>query len=396
MSSLLRDAIVDAKMLREAALKNAETTVIDKYSQEVRDTLEHLLEQEEEAAAPLDLDLGAPDAMATAPPMDMAGPPEMEEGGEAEEVATDIPLAATDDLSGNEGTNLLSLPQTGENVDIEINLDALQEAVSGLQDSEEVDISATMLAELLGLDEASQEGANDLYNVDEDGDEEEEEGEGASSAAALAGSAAAVTATDKSQIKETQTEDDYLDSLVDKITEKLTVDMGATLSGWAGRSSESQKYEMERELAHRRSTDVEEELDTLRKAQEELVFENKQLTESLEQYKQATQELQEGLHDVNLSNARLLYTNRVLRNTSLNERQKTKIADAISKAGSVTEAKTIYQTLESTVGSTPMRGPQSLSEAIGRRGNTVIRASRRESTPSDPIVERMKKLAGIK
>jgi hypothetical protein len=251
-----------------------------------------------------------------------------------------------------------------------------------------------MLAELLGLDEASQEGANDLYNVDED--EDEEEGEGASSAAALAGSAAAVTATDKSQIKETQTEDDYLDSLVDKITEKLTVDMGATLSGWAGRSSESQKYEMERELAHRRSTDVEEELDTLRKAQEELVFENKQLTESLEQYKQATQELQEGLHDVNLSNARLLYTNRVLRNTSLNERQKTKIADAISKAGSVTEAKTIYQTLESTVESTPMRGPQSLSEAIGRRGTSVIRASRRESTPSDPIVERMKKLAGIK
>ena len=396
MSSLLRDAIVDAKMLREAALKNAETTVIDKYSQEVRDTLEHLLEQEEEDVAPLDL--GVPDASADAPAptMDMSTPPEMEEGAEAEEVATDIPLAATDDLSENEGTNLLSLPQTGENVDIEINLDALQEAVSDLRDSEEIDINATMLAELLGLDEASQEGANNLYNVDEDGDEEEEEGEGASSAEALAGSAAAATSTDKSQIKETQTEDDYLDSLVDKITEKLTVDMGATLSGWAGRSSESQKYEMGRELAHRRSTDVEEELDILRKAQEELVFENKQLTESLEQYKQATQELQEGLHDVNLSNARLLYTNRVLRNTSLNERQKTKIADAISKAGSVTEAKTIYQTLESTVESTPMRGPQSLSEAIGRRGTSVIRASRHESTPSDPVVERMKKLAGIK
>ena len=32
MSSLLRDAIVDAKALREAALKNAEAAVIDRYS----------------------------------------------------------------------------------------------------------------------------------------------------------------------------------------------------------------------------------------------------------------------------------------------------------------------------------------------------------------------------
>ena len=39
MSSLLSEAIVDAKALREAALKNAETAVLDKYSEEVRDTL---------------------------------------------------------------------------------------------------------------------------------------------------------------------------------------------------------------------------------------------------------------------------------------------------------------------------------------------------------------------
>ena len=36
MSSLLNEAIVDAKALREAALKNAETSVIEKYSEEVK------------------------------------------------------------------------------------------------------------------------------------------------------------------------------------------------------------------------------------------------------------------------------------------------------------------------------------------------------------------------
>ena len=38
-----------------------------------------------------------------------------------------------------------------------------------------------------------------------------------------------------------------LDSLVDDITEKLTVDMGADLSGWAGRPDFEQKHEIEKE-----------------------------------------------------------------------------------------------------------------------------------------------------
>jgi len=52
MSSLLEEAIVDAKALKEAALKNAEDAVLEKYSQEVKSALSTLLEQEDE------LDLG--------------------------------------------------------------------------------------------------------------------------------------------------------------------------------------------------------------------------------------------------------------------------------------------------------------------------------------------------
>ena len=48
MSSLLGEAIIDAKALRESALKNAESTIIDKYSEEVKKVLDQLLEQEEE------------------------------------------------------------------------------------------------------------------------------------------------------------------------------------------------------------------------------------------------------------------------------------------------------------------------------------------------------------
>jgi hypothetical protein len=86
-----------------------------------------------------------------------------------------------------------------------------------------------------------------------------------------------------------------------------------------------------------------------------------------------------------------------LRNTSLNERQKSKIVEALSSAGSVIEAKTIYETLQSTVEAKPKRSPQSLSEAIGRgRRASVIRATRKETPSEDPYADRMKKLAGIK
>ena len=90
-----------------------------------------------------------------------------------------------------------------------------------------------------------------------------------------------------------------------------------------------------------------------------------------------------------------MYTNRVLGNTSLNERQKTKIVEALSKAGSVEESKVIYETLQSAVGSTQKRSPQSLSEAVKRNSSTTI-PRRREESKSNPHRDRWKTLAGIK
>jgi ubiquinone biosynthesis protein UbiJ len=352
MSNLLKEAIVDASALRESALKNAETTIIEKYSDEVREAVSQLLEQDE-----LSLD------------------GEVDPVGNTEEVAANIPLAATDDLNEEEGDIPAGLPSEGEEIPVNIDLQALQEAVAALEseieESEEIEINEEELAAL--FEEDDEVDVQGQVDVEEPG---------------------AVTAEEDENVEKTMEEDIDLDTLTDAIMEKLTVDMGAELSGWAGRSAESVKWEMEKELAHRRSTDLAQDLKDLKKAHEDLVFENNQVSAQTKKYKQAFQELKETLQTVNLSNARLLYTNRVLRNASLNERQKEKIVEAISKAGSVTEAKTIYQTLESTVVASPKRSPQSLGEAIGRR-TSVIRATRQESTPSDPLTERMKRLAGI-
>ncbi|MBT96417.1 MAG: hypothetical protein CL431_10680, partial [Acidimicrobiaceae bacterium] len=97
-------------------------------------------------------------------------------------------------------------------------------------------------------------------------------------------------------------------------------------------------------------------------------------------------------------NAKLLYINRALENASLNERQKQKIVESISKATTVQEAKIVFDTLHETVSSSSAeKRKNSLSEAVSRR-STLLVAAREEQkqTEANPAFERLRKLAGLK
>jgi hypothetical protein len=350
MSSLLEQAIVDAKALKEAALKNAEAAIVDKYSEEVKSTLNQLLEQDE-----------LTDLLGEEPALDDEAV--MEEEVEADEIAEGVPDAFTEDISEVDGIN------EDDSAEVTIDFAELAEALKSLRD------------EVEGEETLEEEETLDVQTDDEAAEE-------------VADAVALKDAGLEEAKEEIEEEIDFSDALADAIMEKLTVDMGADLAGWAGRSSDDTKYQMEKELAHRRSTEVQEELEALKQANEDLVFENKKLNKTLADYRKVVSSLKENVQDVNLSNARLLYTNRVLRNTSLNERQRTRIVEAISKARSVQEAKTIHETLQSAVQATPRVSPKSLNEAI-TRPSSIIRASRKEDPKVDPFTSRMRKLAGI-
>jgi hypothetical protein len=80
----------------------------------------------------------------------------------------------------------------------------------------------------------------------------------------------------------------------------------------------------------------------------------------------------------------------------LNERQKNKIVEAISQAGSVDEAKMVYETLSNAVGSFDNRGPQSLSEAVEKKGGLTLKPRQTENSNSNPLYNKWQKIAGIK
>ena len=109
MSSLLEQAIIDATALKEAALKNAEAAVLEKYAPEVKKAVEALLEQPEDpmAAPPMPAD-----------PMAAAGP-EMS----ADDI--DAPLAAT------EGEEMCGCPDEEDSEEMVIDFDELSSYVKG-------------------------------------------------------------------------------------------------------------------------------------------------------------------------------------------------------------------------------------------------------------------------
>ena len=397
MSSLLERAIVDAAALKEAALKNAENLVIEKYSEEVREAMQNLLLQEQDPMA----DLGAEGEMDEDPFADI----ETEEDPmadlttpEAENSESDEDELAAQDFADSTIGEIPDAfdPDLGDPDDeiINIKLDSLraelpdeeQDGVFGgdneLED-DELGINITDDEEDLDFD---QDIADEAPEMDADAD-----------------LGVDITPDMVAEVLGEMDIDEDID--IDEILEAVRVDFEPQKSGWAGTPESIMKEYEAMLLAREQDSKVKEENEELRKTVAAIQKENKTLTSAAqklqtqnEKFTTTLEALQEKLETSNVSNAKLLYINRALENASLNERQKEKIVEAISKAETVQEAKIVFDTLQETITSSPAeKKMSSLSEAVSRR-STLLVAAREEQKQkvANPLFDRMQMLAGIK
>lgn len=330
MSSMLEQAIIDAKALKEAALKNAETAIIEKYQDEVRTAVENLLEQEED-----ELGLG------------------MEEPAEEEGVSVEAPEAFS------EGEKLCACPEMEE--EITIDFDSLR-------------------AEMM----------------EEEGEEEDDE-----KAVDFAALAEALEESDE----EDEITEDKIEQMAKEIAEELSVDLKAVGSGTIGVNSVEREEASDFAIAAMRDDEVaaeeEEHLKAVKDLQDRLseaLSSNKELSAKSGKYEKAVSQLKEKLDEANLSNAKLLYTNRVLSSASLNERQKSKLVEAIDKADSIEGTKTIFETLQESLVSGNKKAPKTLNEVANNRNSSpfIPRKQKLEESVEDVFSKRMRVLAGIK
>jgi hypothetical protein len=319
---MLEQAILDAETLRESALKTAEQAVVEKYSTEVRQAVQRLLEQDEDdLGASLGLD---DEAEVSSTVMEKVPMAHLAEEGDQVVVDLENILAAADSTPSDE-EYAQDLETVADNIDI--SLDADDEQLPPGNRDDEIDIDE---AELVAIFKEMM--VVDIPQVELDKAEE------------------ALTQDQKEQDEET------IYTSTAGMDEEDIKELERTRAKFMGVREDNRKL---------RST-----LKTLSGKLEELL----------------------------LQNARLLYANRVLNDTSLNEQQKNKVAELVEKAKSVEEAKTIFETLQKTMAeSQQTQSAQSLSEAVTRRSSVVIsgrRPSAEPTTDSQPTYNRWATLAG--
>lgn len=327
MSSMLEQAIVDAKTLREAAMKSAESAVIEKYSHEVKEAITQLLEQDD--IDPDDID------------------PDEENSADNETTMEQVPMAHFGDDEND----------AGEDEVVVVDLDDIIAAANAEPDEEEFELDRSEIADEIGIDLDADEGELPANRSDEiDLDEND---------------------------------------LVNMFKEMLVVDVP--------------EIEIERaeERVNKDEVEEDEKVETIRtdgmdeddiEEYERTMAKNESLSKENKKFKSLLGQVKNKLQEITLQNARLLYANRVLTDTSLNEQQKNQIAEMVGKAQSVDEAKMVFKTLQKALVSTSKRsGPQSLSEAVTRKSSVIITGNRKEdsSTESNPTISRWAMLAGL-
>tara|TARA_Y100000310_G_scaffold104983_2_gene103310 strand:+ start:15114 stop:16223 length:1110 start_codon:yes stop_codon:yes gene_type:complete len=368
---MLEQAIVDAEALKEAAYKNAEAMMIEKYSGHLKDAISQLLEADGEEED-MELDM----------PVDLGGGDD-EETGEPDNL--DVPSAAT------EGEKLCPCPDEDEIV--EINLDDVAAQANDAADaptSDEFESSEDIAGELSDDDELQLTEAALMQLLDETTYGEDDTDDDA------------ITSASDKDFK-TGVESGTVDKIVKKRGEDLDDDEEQKKrDSWLDEQAD-ETVTSDLEVVSEEETDDEDVTEENTELKEQVANLNKKLGSMQNKnvkLNKLARKLGNKLDELNLNYARLLYTNKALTDLSLNERQKKVMVKSLSQAKSIEEAKVLFEALQSQV-STPTRNKnESLDEVIKNRNTGFL--PRKQQDDDSTLIEhktaaaRWQVLAGIK
>lgn len=103
--------------------------------------------------------------------------------------------------------------------------------------------------------------------------------------------------------------------------------------------------------------------------------------------------LKSELNEINLLNSKLLYTNKIFKAKNLNETQKVKVLTAFDKAETVKEVKLVFETLSE--GLERVSTKELVRESKGFASKTIGSSPKQPVVDTNPMVDRFKKLAGL-
>jgi hypothetical protein len=124
---------------------------------------------------------------------------------------------------------------------------------------------------------------------------------------------------------------------------------------------------------------------------------NRTIKEDLDKALETIESLQKDLHEVNLLNSKLLYVNKIFKANNLNESQKVNVIAAFDKAETVKEVKLVFETVsESGLVSKKEAVSESKVKGMASKATGTTAAKPGVISEANEAVTRMQILAGIK
>jgi hypothetical protein len=123
----------------------------------------------------------------------------------------------------------------------------------------------------------------------------------------------------------------------------------------------------------------------------------KQANESeLEEANSTIGELNQELQEVNLLNAKLLYTNKIFKAKNLTDPQKVKVLESFDKATTVKEVKLVFETLTESLNSNKKNINESRVRGFASKTTAPVVNNKQPIIESNDAFLRMQKLAGLR
>ena len=382
MDDLLKEAIADAKAVRETALENAKIALEEAFTPRLQSMLSKKIQSEMDHEDDEKEEGYHEDEEMEEDEMDMED--DKEDGG----VDINIDADNDDDDEPAEGMH-------DEDEDME---------EEGMHDEDE-DMDETKVIEINGVkyapvvseeeDDEKEEGYHEDEEMEENPDLDLE----------------AVIKELETEIDEGEHEEDKED-VEEEVDATSGIGSSDNKNGTADKSSaigtkdkakfESVKVTEEEEDDKEEDIDLEEVLKAL--SEEEDDEEKKEdekneianLQSDLDEHRNVVKYLRSKLNEVNLLNAKLLFTNKLFRSHGLSNDQKMKVVETFDRAHNLREVKLVYSTLAESFGS-----KQNKTEIKESKGSASKPVASTKSEKQEVIAEghemrdRFKKLAGI-
>ena len=358
MDDLLKEAIADAKAVRETALENAKMALEEAFTPRLQNMLsqkiQNEIEDEDDDKKEEDVDLEERD-----------DDDDMEERSMMKAADEDPSDDHSDDDMDESNIIEIDGVKYAPVAEVEKDEDDMDEDLEEREDDDDMD-------EDLDLESVIKELESELDEVEKDDDDEKNE------------------EIEEGDDIEEQSKSSGIGAGDNKVNQASPGDEEDPGKGKLKEGEEKDDKEMDEDI------DLDEVLAALSEEEDEDEKKDEvaELKSDLEEHRSVIETLRGKLNEVNLLNAKLLFTNKLFRKYGLNNEQKMKVVEQFDRASNLREVKLVYSTLgESFNGARK----NEINESKGAASKPVAstKSEKEVITESNDLRDRFKKLANL-